>query len=219
MPRKNVSHLKVLVTAGPTREWLDPVRFISNPSTGVMGYEIARAAKRLGMSVTLLTGPTSLVVPKGTRLIPFESTQELEKLLIREFPRHDLLFMTAAVGDYTPVSIRRNKIKRHSTLFVKLRQTPDLLFKLSKLKKKKQRVVGFCLETGNLYRNAVRKLRSKRLDFIVANYLGRGTQPFGLSKTNVILISKTGKKKEFKKINKNKLSDQLLEEILHADTK
>ena len=147
--------MKVLVTAGPTREWLDPVRFLTNRSTGVMGYEIARAAKRMGLSVTLLSGPTTLVAAKGIRCISFETTRELEKLLIREFPRHDVLFMTAAVGDYSPISVERSKIKRKSALIVKFRQTPDLLAKLSKLRKK-QIVVGFCLETENLYPNAMK---------------------------------------------------------------
>lgn len=218
MRRRSAKLPRVLVTAGPTREWLDPVRFITNPSTGVMGYEIARAAKRMGMSVTLLSGPTTLRPVPGVRHIPFETASELEKLLMREFPRHDVLFMTAAIGDYSPVSVQRSKIKRKSTLLVKFKQTPDLLAKLSKLKKK-QIVVGFCLETENLYPNAKKKLKSKRLDFIVANYLGRGTQPFGSGKTNVILIAKTGHKKEFKKISKNALAQQLLKEIIYANTK
>ncbi|MBI4970625.1 MAG: phosphopantothenoylcysteine decarboxylase [Candidatus Omnitrophica bacterium] len=209
MPRKNAKRCRILVTAGPTREWLDPVRFITNPSTGVMGYEIARAAKRAGHAVTLLSGPTVLKCPPGIRFIPFETTEQLEQLLGREFGRHDVLFMTAAVGDYTPVYLGKHKIKRRSTLTVRFKQTPDLLAKLSRVKKN-QIIVGFCLETEHLAANAVRKLRKKNLDFIVANYLGNGTQPFGSGLTNVIVISKSGWEKEFNKITKSRLARQLL---------
>ena len=218
MPRKNAKNLRILVTAGPTREWLDPVRFITNPSTGVMGYEIARAAKLAGSRVTLLSGPVTMKAASGIQVIPFETTNQLDRLLAREFPKHDLLFMTAAVGDYMPALIQKNKMKRKSGITVRFKQTPDLLAKLARIKKK-QTVVGFCLETENLAANAKKKLQKKKLDFIVANYLGNGTQPFGSGQTNVILIAKNGKKKEFKKIGKSRLAKLLLKEIIHADAK
>ena len=208
--RKAEPGLKVLVTAGPTREWLDPVRFISNPSTGVMGYEIAKSAARRGMAVTLLSGPTHLASPKKIRTLFFESAGDLLALLEREFPKHDVLFMTAAIGDYQPVKRLLSKIKRKSTLAVSFRQTPDLLARVAGRKKWHQTVVGFCLETENLALNAMRKLRSKKLDFIVANYLGKGTRPFGSGKTNVLIIDRKGKPVTFQKISKPRLADKLI---------
>ncbi len=218
MPGKKTKRPRVLVTAGPTREWLDPVRFISNPSTGVMGYEIARASARAGMKVTLLSGPVLIPVPSGVRMLPFETTKELDRLLRREFPKHDLLFMTAAVGDYAPLPAKRQKIKRRSILKVIFRETPDLLAGISRLKKR-QTVVGFCLETENLIINAKKKLRKKKLDFIVGNYLGNGTQPFGSGKTNVVLLGKDGSVKWFRNTGKKQLASKLIKEIQHAQSK
>lgn len=205
----------MLVTAGPTREWLDPVRFISNPSTGVMGYEIARAARRLGHAVTLASGPTALPIPKGLRFVSFESAGELDRCLAREFPRHDVLFMTAAIGDYMPVRKNLHKIKRKTSLIVRFKQTPDLLAKLAR-KKHRQIVVGFCLETEHLIANALRKLRKKRLDFIVANFLGRSSKPFGTGRTSVALLDRWGGRKKLSGLYKRTLAARLLKEVLYG---
>lgn len=213
MRRKSRAFPRVLVTAGPTREWLDPVRFLTNPSTGVMGYEIARAARQKGLAVTLVTGKTALRPPKGVRVILFESAEDLSRILTSEFPRHDALFMTAAVGDYTPVTVRKNKIKRKSTLAVTFRQTPDLVAGLQKLKKH-QIVAGFCLETENLEANARAKLKSKKLDYIVANYFGRGAQPFGTGKTTVMVFDRSGRKTVFRDMSKKVLAGKLVDKII-----
>ena len=216
--KKNKRPFRILVTAGPTREWLDPVRFITNASTGVMGYEIARAARQAGCEVTLLTGPVSLSRPSGTRVLQFETTQELAGLLAREFPRHDILFMTAAVGDYTPVRVSSGIIKRQAGLEVAFKQTPDLLASLPK-RTNSQTVVGFCLETENLIANALRKLKKKNLDFIVANFLGKGTMPFGSGETSVTLINRAGGAKAFNHLDKKTLARKLVKEIIHDHSK
>jgi len=209
--------IKLLVTAGPTREWLDPIRFMSNPSTGVMGYEIARAGVELGFSVTLISGPTHLTPPKGVRFISIETAKELQSALKKTFPKHDLLFMTAAIGDYTPVKLNKQKIKRVPTLTVKLKHTPDVIAGIAK-QKKHQTIVGFCLETKNLIANAKQKMKNKNLDFIVANYLGKNSNPFGSGNTKVVLMDALGKKKEFKNVSKKVLGKKLLLEVITAVT-
>ncbi len=205
---------RILVTAGPTREWLDPIRFMSNPSTGVMGYEIARQANKLKHKVTLISGPTFLEPPKGVRFIGIESAEDLKKILQKEFSKHDLLFMTAAIGDYTPIKISKQKIKRVSSLSIKLKQTPDILESVAKKKKKSQTVIGFCLETEKLLENAKKKLKKKHCDYIVANYLGKSNQPFGSGMTEVVLLDSDGVKQEFKQTSKPVLAKKLIQEVL-----
>ena len=167
---------RVLITAGPTHEAIDAVRYLANRSSGRMGIALAEAATARGWQTTLLLGPTSLSVPNNTklRILRFQTTADLEHLLHIEWPGHDLLFMAAAVADYRPIKPDSEvKISRTTgSLSVELEPTPDLLAKLSHKKRTDQFTVGFALESEkNLEASARRKLSEKKLDAIVANPL------------------------------------------------
>lgn len=159
-----------LITAGGTREYIDPVRFISNASSGKMGFALARAALKAGHRVTLITVATSQPVPKGVRLIEVETAGEMFGSVKKYFEKCDCLIMAAAVADYTPVSVAKSKIeKTGKSLTIKLKATPDILRWAGTHKKKKQIVVGFALEDKYIRRRAEGKLKDKCLDMIVAN--------------------------------------------------
>lgn len=185
-----MKRLHFLVTAGPTREMLDPVRFLSNVSTGEMGYQVARAARKLGHRVTLISGPTHLKPPAGVRFISVLSASEMEREVKRFFPASDVLIMTAAVCDYTPVHRKKQKIRRISQKSVLFKRTRDILASVGRERRQDQFVVGFCLETQNLRQNAVRKLREKNMDLIVANSYGGSSNPFGKNDISVLLIDR-----------------------------
>jgi len=204
---------RLLVTAGPTREMLDPVRFLSNVSTGHMGYQIARQAKRMGFQVTLISGPTNLTPPKGVRYVPVVSAEEMRRSVFRNWPRADALIMTAAVCDYTPVRFSPSKIKRVNQKIIRFKRTPDILAAVGK-RKGSRMVVGFSLETESLKRNALRKLKAKNLDLIVANWYGEGNNPFGGHATSMILMDRHGIKKRFQRMSKARIAKSLLQEIL-----
>ncbi len=180
---------KILITAGPTREMLDPVRFLSNLSTGEMGYALARAAVRGKYRVTLVSGPTALKPPAGVRYVPILSAAELKKVLGRLFPQHDMLIMSAAVCDFTVAAYRSRKMKRTADKILRLKKTPDIVGALAS-KKGKKLVIGFCLETTpDWLERAARKMRLKHLDGIVANRYCPGKHiPFGNRKVTVALI-------------------------------
>jgi phosphopantothenoylcysteine decarboxylase/phosphopantothenate--cysteine ligase len=173
--------MRFLITAGGTREHIDPVRFISNASSGRMGYALARAALRAGHPVTLITAPTALKPPKGAQVVEVETTAEMFAAVKEHFPKSDCLIMAAAVSDYTPVRRSKTKLKkRPGTLTLALKPTPDILkwagtHKISNLKseisnrRRRRVVVGFALEDRNVRANAERKMRDKHLDMIVAN--------------------------------------------------
>ena len=166
---------------------LDPIRFITNLSTGGMGYAIAREARRRGLKVTLISGPTSLVPPKGVRWIPIVTVGELEKALRRHFFRHDVLIMTAAVGDFIPVRRALKKIPRQKRWTVVFRSSPDLVRDLA-ARKGRRIVIGFSLETGNWIQRSQKKRMAKRLDGIVANYFSPRHNPFGKRGVHAALI-------------------------------
>ena len=208
----------LLVTAGPTREMLDPVRFLSNVSTGHMGYQIARQAKRIGFQVTLISGPTSLTPPKGIRYVPVVSAEEMRRSVFRNWPRTDALIMTAAVCDYTPVRFSRQKIKRIKQKTIRFKRTPDILKQVG-VKKGKRVTVGFALETESLLKNAKRKLKEKNLDFIVANWYAKGAKgakgnnPFGTNRTSMILIDRKGGLVHYRRMDKTQAAGKLLKDI------
>ena len=184
-PQKNKS--RVLVTVGPTREMLDPVRFIANLSTGEMGYAIAGEFKRKGFNVTLISGPTALKPPKGVRFIPIITVDELRRAIAKQFFRNDFLIMAAAVGDFIPVSLAFKKIPRQRTWKVTFQQSPDLVRQVAK-RKGERIVVGFSLETDNWIKRSKAKREAKNLDGIVANYYSRRHNPFGPVRAHVALI-------------------------------
>jgi len=162
--------MNFLITAGGTREYIDPVRFISNAGSGKMGYAIARAAIGSGHAVTLITAATALRLPKKARVIKAQTSGEMFAAVKRNFAKCDCLIMTAAVCDYTPVETATNKIKKRAALLtIKLKPTADILEWAGTHKKKKQLVVGFALEDKALRKNAEKKLSEKKLDMIIAN--------------------------------------------------
>ena len=185
---------RILVTAGPTREKIDPVRFISNYSTGSFGYKIAEAAHRKKHHVTLVSGPTCLKAPRGVRIIMVESAREMRAAVLREFKKSDCLIMAAAVSDWRVKEEKRAKIKKLKAMrTLKLVENPDILREAA-ARKGNRVVVGFVLETENLEKNAVKKLKAKSLDLIVANRLTHDKNVFSDNKTSVLIVDRSGNK-------------------------
>jgi phosphopantothenoylcysteine decarboxylase/phosphopantothenate--cysteine ligase len=201
---------KLLITAGPTREMLDPIRFLSNLSTGEMGYALAKVASSKGYQVSLVSGPTDLLPPKGVKLYPVVSALQMQKVCTELFPKHDGLIMTAAVCDFMPVTADRHKIPSAEGLVLKLKRTPDILAFLAK-RKGPRVVIGFCLETRDLVRRAKEKLMKKKLDGIVANFYGGGHVPFGNRRVAVHLIDAAGKVLKITNQSKAQIAKHLLE--------
>jgi len=167
--------MRVLITAGPTREAIDAVRFIGNRSSGRMGIELARAALHAGHAVTLLMGPVAESPPAGVTTASFTSTADLEKLLTEHWPAHDLLIMAAAVADYRPSTVVEGKLPRQpdGSLVLTLVPTPDLVAQLARGKSPTQRIIAFALEEpAQLEARATEKMKRKQVDAIVANPLG-----------------------------------------------
>lgn len=178
---------QVLVTAGPTREALDPVRHLTNPSSGKMGYALAKVARRRGAEVALVSGPTSLPPPYGVRAILVSSAQQMHRVVLEEFPKMDAVVMAAAVSDYRPRVAASEKIKKlGDSESLELERTEDILVHLGELKEA-QILVGFAAETDNLLESAKEKLRRKNLNFIVANDLTSANAGFA-SDTNEVTI-------------------------------
>jgi phosphopantothenoylcysteine synthetase/decarboxylase len=172
--------MRFLITAGGAREYIDPVRFISNASSGRMGYALAQAAMKAGHEVTLIAAPTALKPPKGAKVVRVQSAAEMFRAVKEHFPRCDCLILAAAVSDYTPAHPRRTKLKKESgRLTLELKPTPDILKWAGRHKAGSRDaghgpriIVGFALEDRDLHANAERKMREKRLDMIVANAPG-----------------------------------------------
>ncbi len=182
---------KVLVTAGPTRESLDPVRFISNRSTGKMGYAIAKAAMLRGAQVTLISGPTSLPQPPFMDVISVESAEEMFQAVAASADKADFVFMSAAVADYTPESYCDNKIKKtDGDMAIPLKRTQDILKYLGHHRREGQILCGFSMETENMLENSRKKLESKHVDMICANNLKTEGAGFGVDTNVITLITK-----------------------------
>lgn len=204
---------KILVAAGPTRERIDPVRFISNYSTGTFGYEIAKEAKRRGLFVTLVSGPTALSVPRGVKFIGVESSLDMRKALIAEFKKADCVIMTAAVADWRPLYSAKRKIKKSPKKTIELVENPDILAELGS-KKNNKIAVGFALETENLERNALKKLKDKNLDLIVANRLGKKNNIFDDKRIDVVAVDKFGNRTRIYNKSKRELARVILNKAL-----
>lgn len=198
--------MKLLITAGPTREYLDRVRYLSNPSSGKMGYEIARAARSAGHSVTLVRGPSLLEPSHGIRLINVTSADEMFDAVHKSYPNMDAVIMTAAVSDYKPVRYHPGKIKKtNRPLTIRFVPTVDILKYLGKNKGKRQ-LIGFALETEHHRANAHRKLQLKNLDYIVLNT----PDSFGTNRANVEIWGKDGLVKRFRNTSKYKIGEFLI---------
>lgn len=184
----------VLVTAGPTREAIDPVRFISNHSTGKMGYAIARSASLRGARVILVSGPVSIEPPLFAELVPVVSAEDMYNAVMKYKDEADIIVKSAAVADYTPATISNEKIKKQSgDMRIELKRTKDILKELGQSRRENQFICGFAMETENLIENAVKKLESKNVDMIVANSLKTEGAGFGTDTNVVTLITKDGK--------------------------
>ena len=206
--------LKVLVTAGGTREAIDPVRFIGNRSSGKMGYALAAAAAVRGASVTLVSGPVSLKAPPGVKTISVESAAQMRDAVLAEFAGTDIVIKAAAVADYRPESIELQKIKKDSgTLTIQLIKNPDILAELGR-RKSKQFLVGFAAETQDLLKHAEEKLRKKNLDMLVANDVTMAGAGFDADTNIVRLFFSDGTTEELPQMRKTDLGELLMDRIL-----
>lgn len=211
---KDMTGKTVLVTAGPTREAIDPVRFISNHSTGKMGYAIARAAMERGADVFLVTGPVSIPAPPFIHIIPVSSAQDMLEAVASHAEKADIIIKSAAVADYTPVNIAKEKIKKSDEdPSIPLKRTTDILAYLGKQKRPHQFLCGFSMETEHLLENSRKKLEAKNADMIVANSLRTKGAGFGTD-TNLVTLITRDSVKELPLMSKDEVAYRLLSEIL-----
>ena len=211
---EDLQGLRILVTAGPTHEPLDPVRYLSNPSSGKMGYAIADTAQIRGAEVTLISGPTYLKPPAVAKFTPCKTAAEMNSLVQKYLPECDVLVMTAAVGDFTAETLEKEKIKKCSgdSLVLNLVPTKDILMEVSKVKTK-QFVVGFAAETQNLIQSALEKLRNKKLDLIVANDISAPGIGFQSDNNQVSLIDSSERIENLPRMTKKEIANILLDKI------
>jgi phosphopantothenoylcysteine decarboxylase / phosphopantothenate---cysteine ligase len=206
---------KILITAGPTYEPIDPVRFIGNHSTGKMGVAIAEEMKKRGGDVTLVLGPTDIKVNGGIKLIHVTTAAEMFNACEKAFPTSDIAIMSAAVADYTPVNISKEKIKKTENDFaVPLTKTKDILKTLGNVKSTGQVLVGFALETNNEKENALEKLHSKNADMIVLNSLQDAGAGFGHDTNKITIFDKTGKSYPFDIKSKKEVAIDIVNTII-----
>ena len=212
--KKALTGRKILVTAGPCREPIDPVRFLSNRSSGKMGYALAKAAAKLGADTILVSGPTALLPPADVRFVSVETTQEMFVAVKRHFSKVDVLIMAAAPSDFKPPAVKRQKIKKQGTgLKLQLEPTVDILGTLARNKKRGQVVVGFALETEDGQANARKKLRDKNLDLIVLNNPNDEGAGFEHDTNSVTLLAPRRKAEKWPLMGKDELAEKLLEKI------
>ncbi len=212
-PGESLKGRKVLVTAGPTVEDLDPVRFISNRSSGKMGYAIAQEAVRRGADVVLVSGPCSLNPPHGALLVSVRSAAEMAGEVFARFSETDIVVMAAAVGDYRPVRVSVQKIKKSEPrLTLELESTPDILKCLGE-RKTRQLLVGFAAESENLEEHARRKLQEKNLDLIVANDISGPSSTFGSDSNQITLIDAEGAVERLDLLPKSRVAEILWSRI------
>ena len=210
---KDLRKHNILVTAGPTIEPMDPVRFISNRSSGKMGYAVAKAAERRGARVTLISGPSSLKPPEGVTFVRVEKAAEMEAAVFKYLPKTTSIIMAAAVSDFKPSVTSKVKLKKEAINILKLKRNNDILKKIAK-KKAGRILIGFAAETGNGVKNAGNKLKEKNLDMIVMNNVLQEGAGFD-SDTNIIaIIDKKGKIEKHPKMNKIDAANVILDKML-----
>ena len=205
---------EVLVTAGPTREPLDPVRVLTNPSTGTMGYALAEATASRGASVTLVTGPTALDPPDGIEVVQVQTAEDMHEAVQAQRETADYVFMAAAVADYTPADPSASKRKKtDEDLVLHLRRTPDILKTLGEHKPPGQVLVGFALETDDALDNARRKLEAKNLDWIAVNNPTEEGAGFGPSTNRITLLRRDGTAEDLPLLSKTEVAEALLDRV------
>ena len=212
---KDLTGKKVLVDAGPTQESLDPVRYITNHSSGKMGYAVARVAAMRGAEVTLVSGPTNLPAPIGVDVINVTTAEEMYNAMVSNSKDSDIIVMSAAVADYTPEVTADNKIKKKDGegMSIPLKRTKDILKSLGEIKTDNQILVGFSMETENLIENSRKKLKSKNADMICANSLkteGAGYQV----DTNIVTMITKNDMEELPLMSKNEVADKILDKVV-----
>ncbi len=206
--------MKFIITAGPTREYLDPFRFISNPSSGKMGFALARAARQMGGEVVLISGPVSLSPPSGVKFVPVTSACQMRDEVRKRLPSAGVVIMAAAVSDYRPEGYSPEKLKKGgSRLSLNLVRNPDILAELGE-KKGDLILVGFSAETENIVDNAAEKLKSKHLDLIVANDISAPGSGFAAEDNRVIVIDPAGGPEEWPLMSKTALAERIIERIM-----
>jgi phosphopantothenoylcysteine decarboxylase/phosphopantothenate--cysteine ligase len=211
---KDLEGKNILVTAGPTVEAIDPVRYISNHSTGKMGYAIAKKAAYRGANVTLVTGKTSIEKPMFVEVIDVVSAEDMFNVIKDKYKEQDIIIKSAAVADYTPVEYVDSKIKKSgNNLNIELKRTTDILGFLGENKKENQFICGFSMETDNLINNSKNKLQKKNADMIIANSLTEKGAGFGVDTNKVFFITKD-KVKDIELMTKENLADIILDEII-----
>ena len=212
---KDMQGKKVLITAGPTYEMIDPVRFIGNYSSGKMGFALAENCAKRGAEVTLVCGPVSLSTPyKSIERINVESALEMHKVVMSRFDQVDGAILCAAVADFTPVSPADKKMKRgKENLIIELKPSVDIAVEIGKVKRHEQFVVGFALETNDEETNAISKMERKNFDFIVLNSLRDPNSGFGFDTNKVTILHRSGLKKQFDLKSKLDVADDIVKEI------
>lgn len=205
----------VLVTAGPTEEPLDPVRFISNRSSGRMGFAIAEAAHGRGAQVTLISGPVHLIPPAGVQLVQVRTAQEMQRAVVEHSPSSTLLVMAAAVADFQAAEISREKIKKHEGMHhLALHPTPDILAEVARRRRPGQLAVGFASETTDMLRNAAEKLKAKKLDLIVANDITQKGAGFDVETNIVTLLFADGRTQSLPMLDKHEVAIRILDAVV-----
>ncbi len=204
---------RVLVTAGPNREPLDPVRFLSSRSTGRMGYAIARVARRRGAEVTLVSGPVELPEPPGVNTVHVGSAQQMQRAVMAAYPRASTVIMAAAVADYRPERVTAEKIRKGpGPMTLRLVRNPDILEALGR-RKGRRLLVGFAAETGDLEARALQKLRSKNLDLIVANDVSATDAGFAVDTNRVQFLDRAGRREQLPLLSKEEVAERLCDWI------
>lgn len=213
--KKPLKGKTALVTAGPTYEAIDPVRFIGNHSSGKMGYALAECLHNLGAEVTLISGPSSLKAPHTLSFIPVISADEMLQACVTEFPKSDITIMSAAVADYRPKTTATEKIKKQETeLLIELEKTSDILSTLGSMKSEHQLLVGFALETNNEISNAKAKLNKKNLDFIVLNSLKDEGAGFSGDNNKITILDNNGEQLTYELKSKAAVALDICKEVI-----
>ncbi|MGH7854607.1 MAG: bifunctional phosphopantothenoylcysteine decarboxylase/phosphopantothenate--cysteine ligase CoaBC [Candidatus Binatia bacterium] len=214
LKKKDLSGEKLLITAGPNREPLDPVRYISNRSSGKMGYALARAAVRRGAEVALVSGPTALEPPVGARLIAVTTAADMREAVLKEYGQCTAVIMAAAVSDYHAASVAEKKIKRGTgAIELRLEPNPDILKELGQNKNGKW-LVGFAAETEDLAANAEKKLREKNLDMVIANNVAETGSGFDGDTNTATIVDRSGATRSLPMMSKDELADRIYDHFL-----
>lgn len=204
--------MKLLITAGPTREYLDPVRFLSNRSTGKMGYALAAEGVRRGHEVWLISGPVVLTAPDGAKLLSVVCAADMHAAVMEALPEVDALIMCAAVADWRPRRIATEKLKKDvMSGTLELERTDDILASVSQVRRGDQRIIGFAAETERVYESALDKCRRKSLDMVVANDVSRADAGFESDTNEVMLVTADGESEPIPRMSKSKVARRILD--------